>query len=165
MGTLNYKTINNFLDNTLFSDFKKLLMSENINWFWKDHMTNNDNYFFNHCFYNKDEIKSDFFEPFIVPILKKLNCKKILQVRANLLLKKEKSFKSNFHKDYDFNCNTAILYINTCNGYTILDKLKQIKIDSEENKMLIFNSQIEHAGVSQTDCERRIVINFNYFSI
>jgi hypothetical protein len=163
MGSLDYKTINNFLEDSLFKDLKKLLFSENINWFWKNHMTGNDNYFFNHCFYNHNEIQSTFFEPFIIPILKKLNCTQIIQVRANLLLKKEKSFQSNFHKDYNFNCNTSILYINTCNGYTVLDKIKQIKIDSEENKMLILNSQIEHASVSQTDVERRIVINFNYF--
>ena len=137
-------------------------MSENINWFWKNHMTGKDNYFFNHCFYNNDKIESDFFEPFIVPILKKLNSTKVIQVRANLLLKKEKSFQSDFHTDTKLNCNTAIFYINNCNGYTILGNINQIKINSEENKMLIFNSQIEHAGVSQTDCERRIVVNFNY---
>jgi len=53
--------------------------------------------------------------------------------------------------------------MNTCNGYTILDKKEKIKITSEENKILLFNSQIEHAAVSQTDVDRRIIINFNYF--
>ena len=158
----NISVTNNFVDNDLFNELKKILMSENINWFWRNTMTGMDNYFFTHCFYNNEKIESDFFEPFIVPILKKLNYTKVIQVRANLSLKKEKSFQSNFHKDYDFNCNTAILYINTCNGYTILSNINKIKINSEENKMLIFNSQIEHAGVSQTDCERRIIINFNY---
>jgi hypothetical protein len=163
MGNIN--VINNFLDNNIFYEFKKILMSENINWFWKNNMTgvkNNDSYYFSHCFYNHDKVQSDFFEPFVVPILKKLNCKKIIQIRANFMLKKEKVYQSCFHTDYPFDCTTAILYINNCNGYTILDKLKQTKVVSEENKMLIFNSQIEHAGVSQTDCERRIFVNFNY---
>jgi len=162
MGNINI--INNFLDNNLFYEFKKILMSENINWFWRKSMTSaeNNNYFFGHGFYYDDKVQSDFFEPFILPILKKLNCTKIIQVRANLVLKKEEIFQSDFHTDYTFDCNTAILYINNCNGYTILDKLKKIKVPCEENKMLIFNSQIEHASVSQTDCERRIVVNFNY---
>jgi hypothetical protein len=160
MGTINI--INNFLDNILFFEFKKILMSENINWFWRNHMTVKDNYYFSHGFYNNDKIQSDFFEPFIVPILKKINYTKIIEVRANLILKKEKIFQSDFHTDNKLNGSTAIFYINNCNGYTILSKTEQIKVTCEENKMLIFDSQIEHAMVSQTDCERRIVINFNY---
>ena len=55
---------------------------------------------------------------------------------------------------------TAILYINTNNGYT---KFKKLKVNSEENKMIIFNSKEEHTGSSCTDQEFRVVINFNYY--
>ncbi len=107
--------------------------------------------------------QSIFFEDLIVPVLKKLNAVAISEVRANLILKEDNSYQSEFHVDRPYECKTAILYINTCNGYTLLHKDKKIKINSEENKILIFNSQISHAGVSQTDVDRRIVINFNYF--
>jgi hypothetical protein len=160
MGSINI--INNFLDNTLFFEFKKILMSENINWFWRNHTTSEDNYFFNHCFYTDDRIQSDFFEPFILPILKKLNYTKIIEIKANLVLKKDKIFQTDFYTDNKLNCNTALFYINNCNGYTILSRKEQIKVPCEENKILIFNSQIEHAGVSQTDYERKIIVNFNY---
>ena len=36
------------------------------------------------------------------------------------------------------------------------------KITSEENKLIKFNSQLEHTGTSCTDENRRVVINFNY---
>jgi hypothetical protein len=163
MGTLDYKVIDNFLDKEFFNSFKNLLFSSDINWFWKNHMTEEDNYFFNHCFYIDNVPMSPFFGDYIFPILKKLNVHAILQIRANLLLKNKISYQSNFHVDSPFECKTAILYMNTCNGCTILDKNEKIKITSEENKILIFNSQIEHAAASQTDVDRRIVINFNYF--
>ena len=61
----------------------------------------------------------------------------------------------------DFPCSTtAILYINTNNGYTKFKKGGKVK--SVANRMLIFDSQLEHAGVTCTDALRRVVVNFNY---
>jgi len=168
MGTLEHKVINNFLEKETFDNLKNILFSNKINWFFLPSflpsMTNNkDHYFFNHCFYNYHTPQSIFFEELIIPILKKLNAVAISEIRANLVLKEDNSYQSNFHVDRPFECKTAILYINTCNGYTLLHEDKKIKINCEENKILIFNSQIRHAVVSQTDVDRRIVINFNYF--
>jgi hypothetical protein len=64
--------------------------------------------------------------------------------------------------DKHFECKTAIYYVNTNNGYTLIDSKKRIKVGCEANKILIFNSNIEHAMVSQTDTSRRVVINLNY---
>jgi hypothetical protein len=161
--TNKHKIINNFLPTENFIKFKNLLLSEDFPWFYKENMTNNDECFFNHCFYNYNQPTSSFYFEYIFPILKELNCASILQVRANLLLKKEKQYFSEFHTDYALKCKTSIFYINTSNGYTILDEELKIKIKCEENKMLIFDSNISHCAVSQTDVKKRIVINFNYF--
>lgn len=160
---MKYKEINNFLPKEQFNIFKNILFSSDMSWFWREHMLEKDNYFFNHCFYKNDSPKSNLYDNFVVHILKELNYKSIIEARANLMLKKEKQYFSEYHVDRDFKCNTAILYMNTCNGYTLLDKNKKIKINCEENKILIFDSQIYHCAVSQTDVDRRIVINFNYF--
>jgi hypothetical protein len=159
MGTIK----ENFLEKGLFNNLQSLLFSEEINWFFKKNQTNNDSYFFNHCFYNNNIPCSVFYEDYIIPILKKLEAISVIEVRANLLLKKEQRYQSNFHIDRPFKCKTAILYMNTCDGYTVLDEIKKDKIKCEENKILIFDSQLKHSGVSQTDVDRRIVINFNYF--
>jgi hypothetical protein len=162
-NNLNYKIIDNFLPKENFQKLKNLLFSKDISWYYHEHMTNNDEGFFSHCFYNNSQPKSDFYFEHIIPIMDKLNSLSVIQVRANLLLKKEKQYFSNFHTDYPFKCKTAIFYINTCNGYTILDEKLKIKINCEENKMLLFDSSIYHCAVSQTNEERRAVINFNYF--
>jgi len=57
-----------------------------------------------------------------------------------------------------------ILYLNTCDGGTefkINDKIEFIK--SEENKIVIFNSNIEHRAVTSKNADFRYIINFNYF--
>jgi hypothetical protein len=163
MGSLDYKIINNFLEKNLFYELQKILFSDDINWYFRKHMTKEDNYYFTHCFYNRQVPMSPLYDEYITRILQKLNVKSIVDARANLVLKKEQVFKSGFHTDKSYKCNTAILYMNTCNGYTLLDDIQKIKINCIENTMLVFDSQINHSGVSQTDTDRRIVINFNYF--
>jgi hypothetical protein len=163
MGSLDYITIENFLEKEFFDSFKKICFSSDIDWHFNKNMTKDDDYFFSHCFIKDHVIRSTLYIDFIVPILKKLNSSAVSEARANLMLKKEKLYQSTFHSDRPFDCRTAILYLNTCNGYTMLDEEKKIKINCEENKILIFNSKIRHAAFSQTDEERRIVINFNYF--
>ena len=39
------------------------------------------------------------------------------------------------------------------------------KIESVENRVVIFDSQIRHAGVPCTDEKRRVVINFNFIGL
>jgi hypothetical protein len=164
---MKYKVIDNFLEKTFFDKFKNLLFSEEFTWFFKEHMTdlNQDDSFFAHCFYNDNVPKSIFFKDFIPPIIKKLNIASIVEIRANLNLNKNKKYSSRFHVDRIYKCKTAILYLNTCNGYTEIEYNKKlIKINSVENRILIFDSNTVHRGVNQTDTERRIVLNMNYFS-
>jgi hypothetical protein len=163
---MSYIIKDDFLDKNLFMSFKEKIFSEDINWFFKQHMTymRNDEYFFSHTFYQKNKTTCPLFNDFILPVLKKINAKAIREIRANLMLKKTYVYESDFHTDVNFACKTAILYMNTCNGYTVLqNNLSNINIDCIENRLLIFNSNILHKAVSQTDTERRIVINFNYF--
>jgi hypothetical protein len=168
-NNLNYKIIDNFLPKEDFEKLKTLLFSGDFPWFYVESLITNEQGqgteegFFQHSLYNRSRPTSDFYYEYAYPILKKLNSMAIIQIRANLLLNKERQYFSGFHIDNDFKCKTAVLYINTCNGYTILDPELKLKIKCEENKMLIFDSNIQHSIASQTDVKRRIVLNFNYF--
>ena len=55
---------------------------------------------------------------------------------------------------------TAIYYLNTNNGYTKFKKGGKVK--SVENRMVVFDSTFEHAAVTSTNVDRRLVVNFNY---
>ena len=153
----------NFLDNDFFLKFKNVLFSKYMPWYYRSSMTNSDRFYFHHIFYANYLMNSTLYEEFIVPILYKLDANGINEVRANLLIKDKEQYRSEFHTDRTYKCKTAILYMNTCNGFTEIDKLKKIKVECEQNKILLFDSNLEHSAVSQTDEEKRIVINFNYF--
>lgn len=161
---LKYKTIENFLEDTYFSNIKNFLMSEDCPWYYRDTIAaKKDPSYFTYCFFNNDRINSPAFD-LIQPLLNKLNYSSLLQVRANLCTKQDKPVSVGWHVDYPFkNFKTAIYYINKTNGPTVIDKKKQIKIFPEENKVLIMNGDIEHKAILQTDEKRRIVINVNYY--
>ena len=71
--------------------------------------------------------------------------------------------QSPYHQDQSKNPNhkIAIYYINTNNGYTIFEHNKQ-QIQSIQNRLIIFDGHLRHAGVSTTDTKRREVLNLNY---
>ena len=54
--------------------------------------------------------------------------------------------------------------MNTCDGGTELkidDEIQLVK--AEKNKMLIFDTNVEHRGTPSTDVDFRYIINFNYY--
>ncbi len=99
---------------------------------------------------------------FVSPILSRLGDPYImlLRAKANLKVRSHTIEQSSFHVDYNFNCVTGIYYVNTNNGYTIFEDGS--KVDSVANRMILFPSNLKHAGTTCTDEKYRIVINFNY---
>lgn len=165
------KVIKNFLPIENFTLIKQNLFSNDFSWYYRESMTYKDetNYenfnwekpYFFHFLFNENRARSTYF-PIIEKCIDLLNVKALISIRCNLTLNYEKQYKCAWHKDKEYNCKTAILYMNTCNGYTeFKDEVKKIK--SEENKIVVFDSKNIHRLVNQTDTKRRIVINFNYF--
>ena len=163
---MNYKIIKNFLDIQLFNKLKFLVMDTEFPWRKRDGMTphKNDKMYFNHCFYNKMQETGGAYEPLIIPILNKLNAVAPVQVRANMFIS-ELFVKSAWLTVYTFNCTSAILYLNNCDGGTELkidDKINFIK--AEENKILVFDAPVLHRALTSKKVPIRYIVNFNYFT-
>lgn len=178
-----FRVHENFLDTEFFENIKNTITDLNFPWRRRDSMTSgilssdpivknafssindvNDSLFFFYSFYNKMEILSDLYKPYIIPILEKLEAEAPIQVRANMSIS-ELYKHCHWHCDYDFKCKTAILYLNDCDGGTELninDEIIFIKADA--NKMLIFDSDILHRGTTSREQPVRYIINFNYFT-
>ena len=157
------KIINDFLDPKDFTSLQQLFLESfnNFPWFLSTVNGPQDTCFqFVHTFFHNTKINSAFFKD-LRPILELLKPKSLIRIKANLLTKSSKIIEHDYHIDYK-NCTTAIFYINSNNGYTKFKSGPLIK--SQENKLIKFNSNLEHAGSTCTDQNVRIVINFNYES-
>ena len=162
------KIIKNFLEYDSFISLKELVTEGEFPWFQRTNMIpyrNNDLGYFTHSFFNNNTINSDYYDKYISSILNKLEVKAPIQVRANLSPSSfYKEDACDFHVDYPFSCMTALLYLNNCDGGTefkIDNKIEFVK--AEENKIVIFDTNIQHRGTKSTDQDFRYIINFNYF--
>jgi hypothetical protein len=161
------KIIDNFLPVDLFCVIRDSILSVEFPWYWcntkikyKDNESLYDeyNYQFTHTFFEFNEKLSNFN---INPILDALQVNALVRAKVNLTPNTPTIMEYGYHIDNDINCNTAIFYINTNNGYT---KFKNGDIvNSIENRIVIFDSNILHSGTTCTDEKRRVVLNLNYF--
>ena len=151
----------NFIDKKICKQINKTMLSVDFPWFYRKNQTTGDSSFLYHVFFANNKLNSYLYY-LIEPLVKKLNPSKLVNIRANLCLKRP--MKSNWHIDFDKlkltpKSKTAIYYVNTNNGYTIF---KNKKIRSEANKMIVFSGDTMHKVKYQTDKDARLVINFRY---
>ena len=158
-----YRVVDNFLPEDQLEMLRKILMSNYFPWcyFWgrgEEEITKD---FFFHNFYRRGETQPSGYFNILGPSLQKLTEGELELIRAKAVLTTQTSepHNSGFHSDYE-DMTTAIYYINTCNGWTEFETGG--KVESVANRMLIFDSNLIHGGVSCTDEKTRIVINFNY---
>tara|TARA_A100001388_G_scaffold276486_1_gene264396 strand:+ start:1356 stop:1850 length:495 start_codon:yes stop_codon:yes gene_type:complete len=160
------KIYDNFLENENFYDLQEFILSDDFAWYYGTIISDKDsisNYQFVHYFY-AGLIPYQGFEV-LEPILKILKPKALDRVKVNCLPRSNEIIISGLHTDLDetdIPWKTALLYVNTNNGYTIFEN--KTKVESIENRLCIFPHQLKHSGTTCTDKNRRIVLNINYIS-
>ena len=161
------KIVDNFLEDKLYQDIKTFITSENIPWYLRKEDTINSynkNGYYTFSYFNQNCINHPMFNKHIEPILNKLNTEFPIEVRANLTHRDKDAIESDYHIDRPFKCMSAILFLTSCNSKTILKiDNKEKKVDSVENRILIFDSNILHKVKYQTNIHKRYLINFNYY--
>ena len=164
------KIIDNYLNNEDHLTIKNIMESDKFPWFYINRKVTKDSSGnvvkaglfksqFSHYFYRDDNINSEFLT-YLKPILDKLKPLSLIRIKANLNPPSEKIVKTAYHKDQNFKCKAAIYYVNDNDGYTMIDKEKVL---SKKNRMVLFKANQEHFGTNSTNCNNRMVINFNYF--
>jgi hypothetical protein len=165
----NIVIVDNFLEDSSFKSIYDLMMNDNFPWYYNNYVVfPNDNHFqFTHVFFADNKVNSNYYNNFIVPyFLDRLNAFAVHAIKANLKLQTNEIVKYQLHTDYSYedsgveNEITAIYYVNSNNGFTFFED--GTKIDSIENRLILFDGRIKHAGTSCTDQKTRCVINFNY---
>ena len=158
-----FKIIDNYLSTKDHLILQEVCESNNFPWYFQKRSVNlkDKNKFdfnFGHIFYLNDNVTSDYFR-ILNPIIKKLKVNSLIRIKGNLNPITPKPFNSKPHKDQSFNCKVALYYLNTNNGYTVIndEQIKCIK-----NRIVLFNSSVEHYGVTCTNEPTKLAINFNY---
>jgi hypothetical protein len=126
---------------------------------------------FNHLFYHVNQRNAwSEFTPWINPVLNILHPRAWFRVKANYVARGHKpGISRGWHYDSSGTMNMekgnpphpdfkiAVLYLNTNNGYTIMET--DNKVDSIENRLVIFPNKVLHTAILQTDTPHRMLIN------
>ena len=158
---MDLKVIDNFLPKQYFRQIKDLMMSANFPWYYNDGVIfeGDGQYQFTHNFFiSQTDIYSEFITLFEI-FFEMLGVKKLHRVKANLNTRTSFNEKTGYHYDYP-DMRTAVFYVNDNNGGTEFKNGKFVK--SKENRIVIFDSNLIHTGVTCNDEKMRVVVNFNY---
>lgn len=160
------KIIDNFLDKEVFEKIQHVCIhSAQFPWYYNESVVYSEKvlgrYQFTHIFYDDMSPKSNYYD-MLIPIIDKLNVLSLIRIKANLIVRDQEIIEHGYHTDVN-SCKinkTAVLYLNTNNGYTLFRDGSAVS--SVQNRIAIFNSDVEHTGTTCTDQNCRVVINFNY---
>ena len=162
-----HEVIDNFLPKDYFDELKKIVMSEEISWFFntkinKFHKKDDFTSYFTHNLFNMSVpyIYSEYYKHFH-RFWSYLNMKALTRMKLNLYPRTDTLEIHEPHIDYPDDHKGCIFSFNTCDGYTILEDGTKIK--SVENRALLFNPATKHSSTSTTNDKARINININYF--
>ena len=155
------KVIDNFLSDYYFKRIEDDVLSSTFPWFFNDHIHHRGDgqYQYTHNFYRYVDKEPSQWYPLIHDCLRELRPQKLERIKANLNPQTLSHSRGGYHIDVA-DVTTSIFYINTNNGWTEFQNGD--KVECVENRMVIFDSNLEHEGVSCTDQLRKVVINFNY---
>ncbi len=164
------KIIDDFLPSKQFERIRDNLMADSFPWYWNAYQVfeGDGKPQLVHGFMQDTKIESIWFKLFQESDCIKLwdkNGVTFFRVKANLNNKTPEHIMGEWHTDFRDkktmkDMQTAIFYINTNNGYTAFKNGD--KVESVANRMVMFDCSTEHAAVTCTDEDRRVVVNFNF---
>ena len=162
---MGYEIFDNFLEEDKFNTIRHFLLEDGLcPWYYNSFIVNDkkdDNVFqFTHTFIRGSD---QYFSPYLSvldPLIIKINPSVIFKIKANLGGRTPFNQEGGYHTDFNFECKTAVFYVNTNNGYTLFKD--GTKVESIANRFVVFDSLMPHTGVSQTDEKVRCLINLNY---
>jgi|TARA_R100000030_G_scaffold27824_1_gene20279 hypothetical protein len=156
--------IKDFLPQNQFLEIKNILTGgDNFPWYYGEGVAKknvNDGYFFGHMFYMNNTQESKYFANVVMPIIGHMNFSYLIRAKANLYTKHELQDPHGFHVDFPEEHSVALYSVNTNNGYTLFKD--DTRVESVENTLVIFDGNLEHASVPQTDQNIRVNININF---
>ena len=169
-GNIVAEVIDNYLPEGIADELEEHFLSRNPQWRFQskvavEQMNNRSTGTSSDCFWafviwrQPEGIIAPEFDQLVL-IIEKLNYKALIRIKANMYSSTENIQEHAPHQDFTFNNKSALYYVNSNNGYTMLHG--KIKVESVKNRLVVFDGSTEHYSTSCTDEQVRVSINFNF---
>tara|TARA_Y100000401_G_scaffold115012_1_gene117949 strand:+ start:680 stop:1162 length:483 start_codon:yes stop_codon:yes gene_type:complete len=155
----------NFLPDNIFEYVRGHIMSPGLPWLFQPTVAKEtddmsyDNYMYSHMVYHEQRPRSPVYED-LIPLVEQLNVKSVIRILLNAYPYTPKLQLHADHIDFEYPHKGAILYLNTCDGYTYCEGEK---VYSVANRLLIHDPSKLHHSTTTSNAQRRVICNVNYF--
>ena len=143
------------------------MLGSDFPWYYNDAIVDKNqgeadtvnNYQFTHNFYSYFSWNSNF-NGMVMPLVDAIAPRSLVRIKANLSPVTHEPVEARWHTDYNFECTTAVYYVNSNDGVT---KFRSGHVvESVANRIVIFDSHDLHTGATATNAKVRCLINLNY---
>jgi hypothetical protein len=159
-----FQIVDNYLPKEQFEVVRNIVSQEEFYWQFIRSVASNtanvDDFYFTHVLYDNEPL-SQYYNDIYNIFKDRLDIKALKRIKANLYTRTETLINHAIHRDYDYSHKGAIYYINSNDGFTVLED--GTKVESKENRILLFDPCSIHNSTTCTDKQARLNINFNYF--
>lgn len=161
------KIIDNFLTDDVFKKIYDIIMGTNIDWHFSPTVAYSsekeiyENYVNSHLAYTNNQPQSNIYQC-LLPLIEdsRLEVKSLMRIIINMYPYTTKIKIHGEHIDYPFKHKGAILYLNSCDGYTFCEGQK---VYSKSNRVLLHDPSKYHHSTTTSNKQRRVICNLNYF--
>ena len=164
---MDIEIIDDFLPQDELDEVKNLVMSDRFPYYIQNAVAceteqkNSWNWYATHTLYVDDFPRSEFCHEICDRFIPRFsNYKSLVRAKVNFYPWTEVLKEHSPHVDETFDHTAAIFSLNTCDGFTRMED--GTKIDSVENRLLIFDGIRFHNSSSTTNAKGRYNINFNF---
>ncbi len=175
--------IDNFLSESYLKDLQQHFLSLQCQWNYNDHLTGDDSYcnlgsfgFTSRLHWNQNFVNSYsgllskgliLFSQAKIQEITEISYQ-IVRARSDMTLYNPLKYRHEIHTDYPYEHMTAIFYLNTSDGNTVLfdreGKNLLQEVEPIENRLLIFDGLYQHTGHSPSNHKCRVLINMNFMT-
>lgn len=178
-----FKIIDNFLSISYLRDLQNYFLNQQCEWHFNSHLTSEDSGKGNGSFGFVIRLHWNqmFLETHSAMMCRALILSAqdkvseitntqhlVVRARADMTLYNPENYVHEVHTDYPYEHTTAIFYLNTSDGNTLLYDREGNKLLKEvepiENRLLVFDGLLKHTGHSPANHKCRTLFNMNFMT-
>jgi hypothetical protein len=168
---MNLEIVDNFLPKEVHRQMTQMIMTPNgklpfyvssvvADEDWDQKYDKRYNYQFEHTFFHHFTINQETFGV-VAPLIKEIKPFSLQRVKVNMNPWTTEIIEHGMHIDSESPlAKSAVYYLNTNNGFTIFED--GTRVESIANRLVTFDSNVNHTGTTCTDKIFRSVINVVY---
>tara|TARA_E500000331_G_scaffold106201_1_gene102910 strand:- start:21189 stop:21680 length:492 start_codon:yes stop_codon:yes gene_type:complete len=156
-----------FLQEEYYDHLNEIITSTQFPWMFQKRVANIEedpeedlnHYYFVHSLFFQNKIESPLYDDFLY-LFQSLNVQFLHRARVLMFVNQGEQYIHDRHVDHTTNCKTALIYMNTNDGFTDFETGE--RVESVKNRLLLFDGSIPHSSSTPTNTKERLLLSVTY---